>query len=66
MTRGTRDCTLYSLLYSPLSLSLSLWILVLAFPFFVVALPPPLPLFFRNHPFYKDALSSLLPPLRKL
>lgn len=64
MIHDAGDTGLYSLLST--LLSLSLWILALAFPFFVVALPPPLPLFFRNHPFYKDALSSLLPPLRKL
>lgn len=60
MIHDAGDTGLYSLLSTLLS-SFSL-----AFPFFVVALPPPLPLFFRNHPFYKDALSSLLPPLRKL
>lgn len=54
MTRGTRDCTLYSLLYSPLSLSLFLssWSLFLLLFLF----------FFETTPFTKTRYPPCFPP----
>lgn len=56
MIHDAGDTGLYSLLSTLLS-SFSL-----AFPFFVVALPPPLPLFFETTPFTKTRYPPCFPP----